>query len=328
MLLRQARTYQPFAVILIPIVIVVVWFNPIIQNIQADVTIYPAMPLYMMAQKILLPYSMLSRITGLVFILLIAFYINRLNTKFIFIPDRTYLPASFYLIICCGLVIHKDFTPILPGVILFLFGLERMFDSYKNENLSYNSFDASLLIGLASLFYFNFIFLLLFIWASLSVLRPFNWREWVYSVLGLCVPYFILVSIYYLINIDIHPTLLIIRDNFLIHATVSLSKVQYIFSGFIILLILFSGFHLLGNMGNMKILSRRSYNLFIILLLISTGIFFILKISSIEIIYIAAFPVSMMFSHYFIMAHKSRWLDIIFDVFIISFLLTQFLVLQ
>ncbi len=289
---------------------------------------YPAMPLYLLAQKILLPYSLPSRICGLVFILLIAFYINRLNTKFIFIPERTYLPASLYLIICCGLVIHKDFTPLLPGVLLFLFGLERMFLSFRNDNLSYNSFDASLFIGLGSLFYFNFVFLLLFIWASLSVLRPFNWREWIYSFLGLCVPYFILLSIYYLFNLDANQILVVIRDNFLIHNTVALNKVQYIFGGFLTLLILLSIFHLLGNMGNMKILSRRSYNLFIILLLICLGIFFILKISSLEIIYIGAFPISMMFSYYFIMARKSRWLELIFDLFIVSFLLTQFLVLQ
>lgn len=327
MLLKQARNNRPFAVILIPLVIIFVWFNPIHHAIQPNVGNHLAMPLQNLMQKIVVPCTLTSRIVGLVLLLLVSLYINRLNTKFIFISERTYLPAAFYLLLCTGLLPYNDFTPILPSVLLFLYAFERLLISYKTEKLSYNSFDASLLIGLASLFYFNFIFFLVFIWASLSVLRPFNWREWLYSVLGLVVPYFILWSIYYLLDKDINMVFAAIRENLSIYITVSLTKVQYLFGGIIVLLIILSGVHLLGNLGNMKILSRRSFNLFIILLLICLGIFFIVKSSTLEFIYIAAIPMSMLFSNYFLTAHKTRWLEVIFDFFIISFLLTQFLVL-
>ncbi len=286
------------------------------------------MPLQGIVRQYIAEYSLFSKILGLAILLLISFYINRLNTKYILIPDRTYLPATFYLLICCGLLSHKDLTATLIGMLFFLFSLDRMLDSYKNESLSYNSFDASLLIGIASLFYFNFIFFIIFIWFALSILRSFKWREWLYTIIGLSIPYFILLSIYYLLNIDSKFLFITIKENFVIQFPLIFNKVQYIFGSLTILILIISAFYTLTRLGSMKILARRTFNLFAILILICIAIFFIIKSTSVDIIFITAFPISMLFSNYFLSARRGRWLEILFDIFIVSFLLTQFLVIK
>lgn len=45
-------------------------------------------------------------------------------------------------------------------------------------------FDAGILLGLAALCYMPYVFLLVVVWASISAIRPFQWREYIVPVLG------------------------------------------------------------------------------------------------------------------------------------------------
>ena len=144
MLLKYAKSNQPLAVFLLPLLCLLLWFNPLLPHadLALDTSGIP-MPLYGLILQIAPVFSFSSRIISCVLVIIIAFMISRLNTKFIFIPERTYLPSFVYVFIVSAAVPFKEIYPILPAIIFFLLAFERILDSYKIESLSYYIFDAS-----------------------------------------------------------------------------------------------------------------------------------------------------------------------------------------
>ena len=65
-----------------------------------------------------------------------------------------------------------------------------MLSIYKSDHSLPVTFDIGFLIAVACLFYFPSIVFLLVFYASLVILRPFVWREWVISLLGFLLPFF------------------------------------------------------------------------------------------------------------------------------------------
>ena len=281
------------------------------------------MPLNEVIQNIIPPFSIASRITGFILLLIIAFLLNHQNTKYIFIPERSYMSAVIYLVIVCGLVTYRGYHPVLPATIFLLVALERMLDSFKNENLSYNPFDAGFLLGLGSLFYFNIIFFIILLWAAIAILRSFNIREWFFTLLGVAIPYFLLFSIYYLVNLKSENIIIALKSNFIFHNALDLSKAQYVFLGFLALLILIASQYILKIMPNKKILPRKSYNLFLIEFFIVILLYFSIPSAATELIYIIALPASMLLSHMFVTARKTRLLEITFDLLIVLLIVLQ-----
>jgi hypothetical protein len=322
--LKHAKSNQPLAVFFLPLACLLIWFNPILPHADLAVdTSLGAMPLYYYIIQIAPVFSDTSRILSCVLVVIIAFMISRLNTKFIFISERTYLPSILYLIIVCAAVPFKEIYPILPALILFLFAFERLLDSYKIESLSYKVFDASFLLGIASLFYFNIIFYLVFIWITISIIRPFHWREWFFSILGLAIPYLILFSTYYLFDISYTPIFESIKSCFKFQLPIFLNKSHYLFLGYISIVILIASQYVSRILSAKKILARKSFNLFLVLFLITLILFIFIKSASIDLVFIAAIPVSIMLAQYFISVRPSRWVETIFDLLIVLLLITQ-----
>ena len=61
-------------------------------------------------------------------------------------------------------------------------------------------FDAGILIGLAALCYMPYAFLLVVVWASVSVIRPFQWREYLVPFLGIGVTFYLAWGIQFLMD--------------------------------------------------------------------------------------------------------------------------------
>jgi hypothetical protein len=322
-LLKIAKSNQPFTLVLIIIIGLIIWYNPLLKYQSLHEASTASMPLYSVLQTILQSHIIFSKLLGFILFLGISFYLNHLNTKYIFISERTYLPSIIYIIIVSITIYNKNFYPTLPATLFFLIAIERLFDTYKDEKLSYNVFDAGLLIGIASLFYFSILFFIVFFWAVLLMIRKFYWREWLYVLMGAAVPYIFLFSFYYLTNRDNEIIFHAIKDNFIVHNNINLSKIQLIAGFYIILLLLLSSQYIIQIFPSKKIFARKSFNLFLIAFLLSLLIYFFIPCVSIELIFIGSIPLSFLISHFFIRPRKSRWIELIFDLLIIILILTQ-----
>ncbi len=274
------------------------------------------MPLYALTLS-LVSKGKASILLALALLIITGFMLIRLNTRFIFIQDRTHLPLFFYLCITGGMVFLHQLNPVVPASIFILLALERMLASYRIDRLSMNPFEASFLLGIASLFYAPAGLFLVLLWFAQALLRPSYWKEWLYTILGFALPYIFLYGYYYLSGRDFHvqtrELLTFLEQN---PHTPALSVTYRIYIGYILLMVLISSIFMLRVFQAKKILARRTFNLLFWWFILSIAIYFLVPSASYEMIIIAVIPVSFILAHYFNYTKIRPWIaEFMFVVF-------------
>ncbi len=248
-----------------------------------------------------------ASLIAILLILVNGYLLIQLNTIHIFIPYRTYLPLFFYALITIGVTQLHHLTPALIASSLIITAFYRIFHTYKSEKVSLNFIDAGLLIGIASLVYFQSIFFFVFLLAALSIIRPFIWREWAFACIGLLLPYMFVFSIYYLFDIPLSEFFKGLSVAFMRIPT-SLPLSQLVNWGYILFFIIVSSFILAKAIDSMKIHARKFFLSFLAFFLCSVIVFFVIPGTGIQMIYFTAVPLSYLFSYYFVRC-KRNWIN-------------------
>ncbi len=235
---------------------------------------------------------------ALLIILTNAFLLIQLNTIHIFIPVRTQLPALFYIVLTAVFNPTHQLTPALVDSLLVIIILFRLFVTYKTDGPSVNFLDAGFLIAVASLIYFPVILLFIFLLVALVILRPLNWREWVYVFLGLMLPYLFVISGYYVAGVPVSEFFKGFNGLFQHHKQ-TYSIIQLIGWLFVAGMMIYSSYFMASAIDKMKIHGRKIFMLFLWLFLTSIGIYLVIPGAGMDMVSIAAIPLSFLFSHYF-----------------------------
>jgi hypothetical protein len=326
MILKFLKGSQPALLFVIPLAGIIIWIPTILSPEAISPDPYP-MALYGLLDGIINQSIIVSQLTGLLFNIMTAFLLARINTRFILIPSRTYLPCILFLIIA-GLYPHlRYFHPAVPAVFFLLLATGRMFNAYKQDGLSYAFFESALLVSIAGLFYARASLYLILVWLGLIHLRTFLWREWIMSVIGFIVPYIILITVYYVAGMDITLLWTIIAGNFHIeHQLMYLAYPYYIFMGFLLLLIILASMRMISLYQGFKILIRQFSKVFFWLFLISLLLFLLFFRESPEMVMIAAIPAAYLLSVYFFNMKSRIAGEIMFLLLITAFVAVQVLV--
>jgi hypothetical protein len=263
--------------------------------------------------------EIISRILAFLLMIFQAFYLVKLNLKHSIIEERTYLPAIFFIILSSSFIPIQRLHPIFLSNIFLLFTLDCIFSSQKKESAITDYFNASLLISIGSLFYLNLFFYIFLVWGSLLIIRPFRWREWVITLIGLLLPYILTECFYYLFQNDLKGfgytiALNLLFDNFpkfFNFSYIYSNLCYYIFYGFITLLIIFASRFLLIDYKYRKVTSRNCLIVNLWLFVITTVIFYLIPSASLELLLVYAIPVSFIISNYLISSKKIWISDII-----------------
>jgi hypothetical protein len=324
MFLRFARSTQPVTLILLTLMVGIMWFTVPIKN---DYCNAPAISICSWISRLADNTSLPARLTGMASLLLMASLIININTKFLFIGQRTYLPGMLFLLLALMLHQTQSFHPIFWAGLLLLFALDRLLGTHRYEGLANQVFDAALLTGLAAVFYPPLFFLLPFFFFALVILRPFNWREWFLVITGMAIPFYLTYAWIYLFD---KP-----ESNHFISGYIHLitfpcpglkpSATESIVLYYIIFIVLISFFYLLRIMGNIKIFTRKSYYLFMILALNLVLIYWLIPQAGKEIFILLAIPVSYLLALYFLSGRQTRLRLIFFDALVISAILIRYI---
>lgn len=97
---------------------------------------------------------------------------------------RNHLTAMFLLLLLALSPSGLKLDGALLGMPLALWGLRRIWAEQGQQHATGAFFDAGLLVGLATLCYTPYLFLLAVVWSTISVMRPFNWREYLLPAVG------------------------------------------------------------------------------------------------------------------------------------------------
>jgi hypothetical protein len=114
-----------------------------------------------------------------------ALRINLMINKSVFFQKSNYASGLVYLILVSVYGnIYSSLSPLL-GNLFVVFALENLFKVFRNKSCKIEVFNASCWLFISSIFYGLNVFLLPIIWLTLYFIRPFQWREYIMTLVAL-----------------------------------------------------------------------------------------------------------------------------------------------
>lgn len=326
MLLKALKSNQPYHFLLIPLIAVALWIksfmNPVIfPFFQGE----DRMILYQPFNYWLGPSPLASNIVALIFMILLAFLILKLNVQYAFIRIRTFLPSSLFVLITSGIPDFHAMHPIYPATLFLILAIDRIFNSYDKDRIHSNAFEAGIFLAIGSLFYLNLVFFFPFLWIGFIIIRSqVNWREYILTTLGFVLPWLAALA-YYIISDRTDELLHTLETTMTSHQVFLLESLSVqVYIGFLALLTLLGSYFILVQFDERKISWRRYFKSFFWIFLISCILIIANPAVSQEIMIILAIPLTYLISNYFIFMRRPFWGEVLIYILVSGVIYLQF----
>ena len=224
----------------------------------------------------------------------------------------TFVPSLIYITSAC---LFREFLFLSSAMISITFiipALGKTLRFFRRQHCYGDVFDMGFLIGTAALFYRPAVALIFLLFVALTIMRAFNWREWVIGLSGFFSLFFLTGTFYFMIDklpsflgdYLLSPTI-VPRNHFA--STLSLSSVI----GYTGLLVLIASLIFLFNFLKSAVLARK-------FLVLSGWTFFLMALSSLltgsvalHYFVILSVPLSIVISYLFLNIKRARIADIV-----------------
>lgn len=187
MLVRLFRSNQPgvLAVLLLAVP------GLFLQHLQAPAPLGDRlMPLHQLAQQLFVAVPWSHGVMQLVLVLIVSVQVTALVNGAELVDRRNHLPALLFPLLLASFAAPGALGPALLGMPFVLWALRRAWSIGSGGPALSPLFDAGFLLGLAAMCYMPFAFLIVVVWASVSVIRPFQWREYLLPLFGLALVFY------------------------------------------------------------------------------------------------------------------------------------------
>jgi len=321
MFLKVSKSGQPALLFFIPLLAILLWLKYFIVSQPVEMAFEPnPMPFYNWISILLEKQIVIGKMVTLILLIFTGLWLSRMNTKFILLQHRSYLPTIIYLLLASSYQPLQQLNPAVFASVFLVLAIEIIVDTYKKEGLALEFFMASFLIAIASLFYARSAFLMLIIWTGLSIFRTIHWREWAFTILGFITPYIFLFAWYFLSGQDLAHNWELIRYNFVHDRANGYLNYYYLaFYGYLLLVILLASRKMLGDFQKLKIYIRKFFQLNFWIFAIVLVPLLIIYSRAIEMIYFLAIPVSYILSYYFFNMRSKLAGEIIFGLLLAGY---------
>jgi len=317
MVVRFFKSNNASSFIFLPFIALAIWVFGFITPLVIPVRY--TMPLYELIAGIFIDIPWLS--TCIAFLLIIgeAFALNYIVTKNEVIAKQSYLPALLYIVFMSNssgmLLLH----PPLFANLFLLFAINKLLNSYRKDTAFSQVFDAGMLVSIASLFYFPYIVFFPLLGIGLIMLRPFIWREWVISFIGVILPYFFVITVYFWKDtLDYFWYDKIFFPILSEETSIKIDQSYYFMLGICSLIVLFSFGKLFGGLGTGSQKTKSGIVLMIWLFLLSCLSIVIAPEISVKYFAAMAIPMSVFCTHFFVNVKKGWWAELLFLLLISS----------
>ena len=282
------------------------------------------MPLWELVIKLFSGSPLAAVIFSFVLMIAVVIVMIRFNTEIFFIPRRTYLPALLYILLYSVFPGEMILNPALPASLLILAALWRMISSYRLNGMSFNFFDAALMISSAGLLYAGSVWLLVVVFIGALVLRSPDARELILALAGALLPWIVMYAVWYVSGASPGELTGIIRHNlFDQSASVDWSRTIVILLVVAGLNIFPSLLYLAREMPTYKIRSRKTWEIMMWLILIITAVLIFVPSVSAEITAVAAIPVSFVMANYMVFTRRVVMAEILFWLMVIMLVVSR-----
>ncbi|PXV67417.1 hypothetical protein CLV62_10390 [Dysgonomonas alginatilytica] len=139
----------------------------------------------------LLSNGTISFIVSTFFVFSISFYASQLNAKHGLIRNRTYLLYVFGSLIFSSHPVFIYMTHYYVSAFAFLICVDILYSSYQDKSGGRNAYALGFVLGISSLFsFFTLMYLPLF-WMGFRMMRIFNFKTFIISILGIATIYWL-----------------------------------------------------------------------------------------------------------------------------------------
>ncbi|MFA8434149.1 MAG: DUF6427 family protein [Marinifilaceae bacterium] len=323
MLLKMLKGKNPILIFFVPVVGLLLWLNAFIHPEPVASGDFH-MPLYQLLIHVFQGSALGLSILAFLLLLATAFGLNQLNEKYIFIKQRTDLPAFLFILLTTGTIVFHGMHPAIPAGGLMVLAMNRFLGVYRGSATISRTFDTGIIVGLATLFYFHTFPFLIWIWLGLIVMSCFQWREFIVGLFGFLTPLFFAFG-WYFWNDRLPELGNIITYNLLGEDRVfHLSDWQLYFWGFLGVVVLFSSFFMLKVYEEKRTSSRKYFTLILWYFIFNVATFFLFPATGLDIYFLAAIPITYLVSHYFEL-QRHRWMgEVVFTILLLSCFVIQF----
>ena len=324
MFIRFFKTNQPASVFALPLFAAVLWLGTWL-NPQAPEQI-AAMPLYR-GFSFANDFPLLSELFAFALVIFLGLYVNYMINKYDLREGRersNFLAALFCIFFLSLFPSYRTLLPQHFSAIFLLMATDRVFDSYRKESAFSHCFDAGLFTGIASLFYFPAVVFFFLVWTGFVVLRAFNWREWVISFSGLIIPWLMVMTYYFWFDG--------LGDFFTVQiaSVFSASYFQFTKPEHAVLIFIFLGLFIfpaalnfVKAMSSGKIKTNKFFLLFVWFLFFSLVSGIIFPVESYTHFTLAAIPLGVIFSNWFLTLKKAWIAEALFAVLLGAFIYAE-----
>ena len=326
MLLKTLKSNQTFHFLLIPFIAAALWvksfMNPIPFPFYSGEDM---MLLYQPINALVGKSTVTSNIIALLFIILLAFLILKINVQYSFIRVRTVLPSVLFIVITSGLHELHAMHPVYPAALFLILTVDRIFNAYDKEVIHSNAFEAGIFLAIGSLFYLNLAFFFPFLWIGFIIIKPkVNWREYILSTLGFIFPWLVALA-YYAGTGQTDELLGTLKANISLHQSFLKGSLPIqIYLGFLGFLTLLASFLILSQYDGKKISSRKYFKAFFWIFLISGVLIVANPAVSQDIIVLLAIPLTYLISNYLIYMKRQVWGEIFLYILVAGVIYLQF----
>ena len=309
---------------LIPVIIVLLWIGTLLHP-ESLTSGQDQMPLYELLLFLTFGNSFVLNIIACLLLVSMAYGLVRLNERYIFIRQRTDLPAFVFAFISTGTIALGGMHPSLFAAFLLFLSIDRVFKIYQGDATLSNSFDAGFLIGLSSLFYLFAGVYILWFWVALAVLGYLRSKEILAGLMGFALPIFLMFA-WYVWNDNFTELLNTTGGLFSFHNHLEIILVfQYSYWGILGFLVILASLYMLNVYEEKKISSRKYFIVLLSFFLVSALSFVFFKGAGVEQYFISIIPVTYITSHYFVL-QKHKWMgEVLFYILIVSSILIHFI---
>lgn len=141
--------------------------------------------------------GMAPQILALVLVFVQAWLTNAITNEYQLLPETTWYPAMFFLILSSFAPEMQTLSPILMGNTFFMIAIVETFRSYKNLQTADTIFNIGFWVAIASMFYASYWVFLIWGLLGITLLRNFKLEETLILIIGFFVPYFLVCVFFF-----------------------------------------------------------------------------------------------------------------------------------
>jgi hypothetical protein len=301
-LLRLLKNNRAGGTIVIFLLLALQWGQSIVSPPEA--TKWTTMPLYHMIFEPLVALPHLSVFVAFLIFSAIAILLVRLNVKYFLIEDRSFMPAAMFILIAGTFPGLHQLNPMLIGTLFLLITIIILFNAQEDNPDSFRIFNASLVLGIGSMFYLDLIWFIPMVWITILIVRPLRWRELLYPIVVIAMIALFFVTYYWVALDDMALLAEVLLANLSLPSSYTVYENSWlILTAYLLLIIIIASIYALRHVAARKIVIRKLYQVFFVMFLYAILYDLIFTKLRVESFYILALPVAYLLSNFF---HRKR----------------------